>query len=197
MQILRMGTCCTHARPLRPPPLSLAPFRSLSSFPRYTPLVHAATLPSRHPTGTQSRLLSLASLFRRPVAFPEPAVAAKIAKLEAEADAHPNDVEKQLALFEALVATKAKPALDTVVARWERLCEFVSSSFMVTLFVNSIHAESYTSVHSVGLGLQILPGRIAWIRTGFVHQCCCSPAGFSLGCFVYCCICIQRCPPSY
>ncbi|KAH9901349.1 ATP-dependent metallopeptidase Hfl [Cubamyces lactineus] len=122
--ILRVGTCCTHARPLRPPPLSLAPFRSLSSFPRYTPLVHAATFPSKHPTSTQSRLLSLASLFRRPVAFPEPAVAAKIAKLEAEADAHPNDVEKQLALFEALVATKAKPALDTVVARWERLCEF-------------------------------------------------------------------------
>ncbi|KAI0336498.1 ATP-dependent metallopeptidase Hfl [Cubamyces sp. BRFM 1775] len=121
---LRLGTCCTQVRPLRPPPLSLAPFRSLSSFPRYTPLVCAAAFPSRHPTATQSRLLSLSSLFRRPTSLPGPSVTAKISKLEAEADADPNNVEKQVALFEALAATKVKPALDTVVARWERLCEF-------------------------------------------------------------------------
>ena len=132
-----MGTCCTQVRPLRPPPLSLAPFRSLSSLPRYTPLVCAAALPSRKPIATQSRLLSLSSLFRRPTALPGPAVVANISKLEAEADAHPNDVEKQVALFEALVATKVKPALDTVVARWERLCEFVSSSFIDVLHDNS------------------------------------------------------------
>ncbi|KAL7283363.1 hypothetical protein ACG7TL_002793 [Trametes sanguinea] len=59
-----------------------------------------------------------------PSTLPPPEVVAKISKLEAEADAHPNDVEKQVALFEALVATKVKPGLDTVVARWERLCEF-------------------------------------------------------------------------
>ncbi|CDO68314.1 hypothetical protein BN946_scf184799.g41 [Trametes cinnabarina] len=61
---------------------------------------------------------------RKPSALPPPEVVAKVSKLEAEADAHPEDVEKQVALFEALVATKVKPGLDTVVARWERLCEF-------------------------------------------------------------------------
>ncbi len=55
---------------------------------------------------------------------------ASVSKLEAEADAHPEDVDKQIALFDALVNTKVKPGLNTVVARWERTCEFVSN-FMV------------------------------------------------------------------
>ncbi|KAI0362056.1 ATP-dependent metallopeptidase Hfl [Trametes cingulata] len=123
---LRLGTCCTQVRPLRSPPLSLPPFRSLSSLSRTASLLHARSLlqPQRPPVTVQSRALSLASLFRKPNPLPSPAVVANISKLEAEADAHPNDVEKQIALFEALVATKAKPGLDTVVARWERLCEF-------------------------------------------------------------------------
>ncbi|KAL1947859.1 hypothetical protein VTO73DRAFT_13583 [Trametes versicolor] len=121
---LRLGTCCAQARPLRSPALHLQPFRSLSTFPRTAPTLRAWSLPQRPPAVAHSRALSLASLFRRPGPLPSPAVVATISKLEAEADAHPNDVEKQVALFEALVGTKAKPGLDTVVARWERLCEF-------------------------------------------------------------------------
>ncbi|OJT06135.1 Mitochondrial inner membrane i-AAA protease supercomplex subunit YME1 [Trametes pubescens] len=121
---LRLGTCCAQARPLRSPALHLPPFRSLSTLPRTAPTLRAWSLPQRHPAIVHSRALSLASLFRKPGPLPSPAVVATISKLEAEADAHPNDVEKQVALFEALVSTKAKPGLDTVVARWERLCEF-------------------------------------------------------------------------
>ncbi|KAI9064398.1 ATP-dependent metallopeptidase Hfl [Trametes sanguinea] len=121
---LRLGTCCTQVRPLRSPPLSLLPLRSLSSFSRASLSLRPCLPSSRPPALPHSRLLSLASLFRRPSALPPPEVVAKISKLEAEADTYPNDVEKQVALFEALVATKVKPGLDTVVARWERLCEF-------------------------------------------------------------------------
>ncbi|OSD01552.1 ATP-dependent metallopeptidase Hfl [Trametes coccinea BRFM310] len=121
---LRLGPCCMQVRPLRSPPLSLLPLRSLSSLSRAPSNLRPCLVSNRPPAVPHSRLLSLASLFRRPSTLPPPEVVAKISKLEAEADAHPNDVEKQVALFEALVATKVKPGLDTVVARWERLCEF-------------------------------------------------------------------------
>ncbi|KAI0637009.1 ATP-dependent metallopeptidase Hfl [Trametes polyzona] len=121
---LRLGTCCTQARPLRPQALSLPSLRSLSTFTRVTAPPRAWSLPHRPSIITHTRPLSLASLSRKPSALPSPAVVANISKLEAEADAHPNDVDKQIALFEALVGTKVKPGLDTVVARWERLCEF-------------------------------------------------------------------------
>ncbi|KAI0780974.1 ATP-dependent metallopeptidase Hfl [Trametes elegans] len=120
----RLGTCCTQVRPPRTPQLSLQPFRSLSSFPRVASQLRPYAFPRKPPTVNHIRPLSLASLFRKPSSLPSPAVVASISKLEAEADAHPDDVEKHIALFEALVGTKAKPGLDTVVARWERLCEF-------------------------------------------------------------------------
>ncbi|KAH9854180.1 ATP-dependent metallopeptidase Hfl [Lenzites betulinus] len=123
-QFFRLGPCCTQVRPLRTPALSLQPFRSISTFHRASQLPRPWTFPQRHPVVVHTRLLSLGSLFRKPGPLPSPAVVANISKLEAEADAHPNDVEKQIVLFEALVSTKAKPGLDTVVARWERLCEF-------------------------------------------------------------------------
>ena len=53
-------------------------------------------------------------------------VVAKVAQMEAEANANPQDAQKQIALFEALVATGVKPGYDVVIARWERMCEFVS-----------------------------------------------------------------------
>nr|VWO98631.1 N/A [Ganoderma boninense] len=84
----------------------------------------ASTMSTSIPVVIQSRPLSLASLFRRPTGLPPPAVVASVSKLEAEADAHPEDVDKQIALFDALVNTKVKPGLNTVVARWERTCEF-------------------------------------------------------------------------
>lgn len=74
------------------------------------------------------RSISLASIFgpRKPTATPSPSVVANIATLEADADANPQDIHKQTALYEALLATKVKPAYDTIIARWERTCTFVS-----------------------------------------------------------------------
>ena len=75
----------------------------------------------------QRRGLSLGTLFTRakPTPTPSPAIVANIARIEAEANNAPHDVNKQLALFQALVDTKAKPGYDLLVTRWERMCEFV------------------------------------------------------------------------
>ena len=75
-----------------------------------------------------SRAFSLSSIFapRKPAPVPPPQVVANIASIEAAADADPHDVEKQTALFEALLATNVKPGYDVLVSRWERMCEFVS-----------------------------------------------------------------------
>jgi ATP-dependent metalloprotease len=77
------------------------------------------------------RMLSLGSIFSRskPVASPTPLVVAHITRLEAEANVHPHDVAKQLALFEALLATNLKSSYELVITRWEKMCEFVSSVF--------------------------------------------------------------------
>lgn len=72
--------------------------------------------------------MSLGTLFTRakPIATPSPAIVANIARIEAEANSAPQDVNKQLALFQALIDTKAKAGYDLLVTRWERMCEFVS-----------------------------------------------------------------------
>lgn len=75
------------------------------------------------------RSLSLGSIFSRPkpIPAPPPLTVAKIAHLEAEANANPHDVSKQLDLFQSLVDTSVKPGYDLVVTRWERICELVRS----------------------------------------------------------------------
>jgi ATP-dependent metalloprotease len=79
--------------------------------------------PPRYPC----RLLSLSSIFSRskPNQTPSPLVVAHITRLEAEANVHPHDVPKQLALFQALADTKLKSSYDLIMNRWERTCEFV------------------------------------------------------------------------
>jgi ATP-dependent metalloprotease len=74
-----------------------------------------------------SRPLSLSSIFSRskPLQTPSPLVVAHITRLEAEANVHPHDVSKQLALFQALADTKLKSSYDLIISRWERTCEFV------------------------------------------------------------------------
>lgn len=57
--------------------------------------------------------------------------------MEAEANANPHDVQKQIILFEGLVGTGVKPGYDVVIARWERMCEFVSSSLLVLVLVGT------------------------------------------------------------
>ncbi|KAF8654142.1 hypothetical protein AX16_003672 [Volvariella volvacea WC 439] len=79
------------------------------------------TIPPNH------RPLSLFSR-QKPTPTPSPLVVAHITRLEAEANVHPHDVAKQLALFHALLGTKLKSSYDLIISRWERMCEFDPSS---------------------------------------------------------------------
>lgn len=76
------------------------------------------------------RMLSLGSIFSRltPVTAPTPLVVAHITQLEAEANVRPHDIAKQLAFFEALLETNLKSSYELIITRWEKMCEFVSSS---------------------------------------------------------------------
>ena len=73
------------------------------------------------------RPLSIGSIFSRPKPTPTPSAltVATIARAEADANASPHDVGKQIMLFQALVDTNVKPGYDILIARWERMCEFV------------------------------------------------------------------------
>ncbi|KAF8964682.1 ATP-dependent peptidase [Flammula alnicola] len=106
--------------------------RPLPTFARLTPstlnfIGHHYLLAA---TPCSRRMLSLGSIFSRSKSetTPTPHVVALITRLEAEANVHPHDVPKQLALFEALLDTKLKSSYELVVTRWERMCEFDPSS---------------------------------------------------------------------
>jgi len=74
------------------------------------------------------RSFTLSSLFSprtKPTPTPSPSTIADISLLEAAANINHNDVDNQIALYEALLATKVKAGYDTVISRWERLSEFV------------------------------------------------------------------------
>ncbi|KJA27218.1 hypothetical protein HYPSUDRAFT_63481 [Hypholoma sublateritium FD-334 SS-4] len=75
----------------------------------------------------------LGSIFSRPKSDPTPTphVVALITRLEAEANVHPHDVSKQLALFQALLDTKLQSSYDLIINRWERMCEFDPSSSLL------------------------------------------------------------------
>jgi hypothetical protein len=75
-----------------------------------------------------SRTISLSSIFSsKPSPTPPPHAVAHVAKIEADANAHPYDVEKQLTLFHALSETNIQPGYELVINRWERMSEFVRS----------------------------------------------------------------------
>lgn len=70
----------------------------------------------------QTRALSL---FRSTPAPASPVLRlAKIARLEADADAHANDAARQVALFMELAAVDSRNGYQGIVSRWERMCEF-------------------------------------------------------------------------
>ena len=74
------------------------------------------------------RSFTLSSLFSprtKPTPTPSPSTIADISLLEAAANINHNDVDKQIALYEALLTTKVKAGYDTIISRWERLSEFV------------------------------------------------------------------------
>jgi ATP-dependent metalloprotease len=56
---------------------------------------------------------------------PSPTAVAAIARLEADANANPHDVSKQVILFRGLTETHLKAGYDVVITRWERMCAFV------------------------------------------------------------------------
>ncbi|KAK7693546.1 hypothetical protein QCA50_003115 [Cerrena zonata] len=118
---LRTQLRTPHSSSLRPL------FRSLSrsSFPF---VQHSVHVPLKHPSPifTNSRLISLSSIFapRKVTPTPPPSVVAHISTVEADANGHPQDIQKQIALYEALLSTKVKAGYDVVISRWERMCEF-------------------------------------------------------------------------
>lgn len=116
----------------RPPLFSSTILLRTPSIRRFHHNLH--TNPQRIPNlvfpSPTRRLLSVSSLFTRskPLQTPSPLVVAHITRLEAEANVHPHDVSKQLALFQALADTKLKSSYDLIITRWERTCEFVRPS---------------------------------------------------------------------
>jgi hypothetical protein len=115
-------------------PLALIPFRSFSACTRPAStrsfiLARSTGLQSapRQHTLLSTRYLSLGSIFGRSkvAPTPSPATIAGISRLEAEANAHPHDIDKQLSLFKELSVTKLRAGYDLIVSRWERMCEFV------------------------------------------------------------------------
>ncbi|KAH9997279.1 ATP-dependent peptidase [Russula vinacea] len=76
-----------------------------------------------------SRNISFGSIFSsRPSPTPSPDAVARVARVEAVANTHPYDVEKQLALFQALSETNIQPGYELIINRWERMTEFDPAS---------------------------------------------------------------------
>ncbi|KAG1831763.1 ATP-dependent metallopeptidase Hfl [Suillus variegatus] len=121
------------------PPKSCIQFRSFSNsrpiqpYSRFTFASKAPLLITQHriqPLTAQPCLRRALSLFpwSKASSTPAPAVVAKVARLEAEANASPDDVARQLALYQVLVDTQVKAGYEVVITRWERMCEFNSAS---------------------------------------------------------------------
>jgi ATP-dependent metalloprotease len=137
----------------RPPSSAVAPSLALRSFASYSrtptsPILRAVLASSRSSSlarpviAVQCRTLSLGSLFvtkPKTAGTPSPLTIAGIARLEADANAAPHDVPRQLALFEALTATRVRAGYDVIISRWERMCEFVRISGLICV---SFHLTS-------------------------------------------------------
>ncbi|KAL4251753.1 AAA ATPase family protein [Abortiporus biennis] len=127
---LLFGALRTQLRTPKPSLHPLLQFRSLSSnVPSALSLLrvhHGYKLPKQSVASllvVGTRQLSLGSIFapRKPLPTPPPAVVANIATLEAEANANPRDVEKQIALFKALLATNVEAGYEVIIGRWQRM----------------------------------------------------------------------------
>jgi hypothetical protein len=81
-----------------------------------------------------SRTISFGSIFSsKPSPTPSPHAVAHVARIEADANARPHDVEKQLGLFQALSETNIQPGYELIINRWERMTEFVRCPFWTCL----------------------------------------------------------------
>ncbi|TFY79058.1 hypothetical protein EWM64_g4956 [Hericium alpestre] len=124
-------------RHAHPPRSTLFPTfaRSFSRLPHSSSRLLLTHGPSyRLLTPSSRRSISLLGAVRaaffndKPSPTPSPTAVAHIARIEADADEHPANVDKQLALFAALSETAHKAGYDVVIARWERMSEFDPSS---------------------------------------------------------------------
>ena len=108
-------------------PLTLGAFRSL---PLATRTLHVLAT-RRSPAlvtlhQRQSRNFSLTNIFgAKPQSALQPETVAEVARKEEFANAHPHDVHAQLALFQAYADLDRKEGWELVLARWERMTEFV------------------------------------------------------------------------
>ena|SRR5713226_1880337 len=126
---LRLLTVPSPARyPLRA--LHTSPF--VHGINPFSPLSHNSRL--SFPSRTlpllllPSRTISFGSIFSsKPSPAPPPHAVAHVARMEADANALPHNVEKQLALFQALSETNIQPGYELIINRWERMTEFVRS----------------------------------------------------------------------
>jgi hypothetical protein len=145
---IRQFVLCTMAslmrlRLLTVPSPARYPLRALHTSPfghgpsPFSPLFHNFRLsfPNRPLPSLliRTRSISLGSIFSsKPSPTPSPHAVAHVARMEADANAHPYDVEKQLALFQALSETNIQPGYELIINRWERMTEFVRSSLDIS-----------------------------------------------------------------
>ncbi|CAE7052626.1 unnamed protein product [Rhizoctonia solani] len=96
------------------------------------------------------------SLFRSKPATSSPVLRlAKIARLEADADAHSHDAARQVALFLELASIDSRTGYQGIVSRWERICEFDPRS---PLLRSDIAFELYlTALIRLGLPQSVNP----------------------------------------
>ena len=125
-----------------------------------------------------SRSISLGSIFSaKPSPTPSPHAVAHVARIEADANAHPYDVEKQLSLFKALADTNIQPAYELVINRWERMSEFVrplsrlSNVFADPAFAVYILGPCFTPP-PFGQGLRVLSSGSAQGEQRSIDQSC-------------------------
>ncbi|CAE6343353.1 unnamed protein product [Rhizoctonia solani] len=138
-------------------------FSQAKSLQRYpgTPFLNHNILSNTHATPSfvttsvlgQNRNLSL---FRSKPATSSPVLRlAKIARLEADADAHGHDIARQVALFMELASIDSRNGYQGIVSRWERMCEFDPRS---PLLRSDIAFELYlTSLIRLGLPQSVNP----------------------------------------
>lgn len=66
-----------------------------------------------------------------PATVPNPFATARVMILEREANSVPNDVPRQIALWEGLISLKTPVAYERITSRWERLLALVSRKIQV------------------------------------------------------------------
>ncbi|EJU00823.1 ATP-dependent metallopeptidase Hfl [Dacryopinax primogenitus] len=107
--------------------------RAYSTRSSFSPLLHVIKPAPSGPGAVRRQIQQVRPITWFPKAKPtlEPLVVARIGRAEADANANPDDVNKQVALFRELVAHGGKDGCERVIARWERTCQFSPQSPLI------------------------------------------------------------------